>query len=104
MPIPWRYRPTHDRPPVVITTRPSPAIKVAQDGVVRTEARKTPDGAEVALVLRHVVKAIRGRWPRVEILVRGDSHYGRPEALTWCEHNRVGYVFGLTGSPATRSC
>jgi hypothetical protein len=29
---------------------------------------KTPGGAEVALVLRHVVRAIRARWPRVEIL------------------------------------
>jgi hypothetical protein len=59
---------------------------------------KTPAGTEVALVLRHVVKAIRARWPRVEILVRGDSHYARPEAMTWCERNRVGYVFGLAGN------
>jgi DDE family transposase len=59
---------------------------------------RTPGGAEVALVLRHVVKAIRARWPRVEILVRGDSHYGRPEAMTWCEQNRIGYVFGLAGN------
>ena len=60
---------------------------------------KTPAGAEVAMVLRHVVKAIRARWPRVEILVRGDSHYARHEAMTWCERNRVGYVFGLAGNP-----
>ena len=60
---------------------------------------KTPDGAEVALVLRHLVKAIRRRWPRVDILVRGDSHYARPEAMTWLERNRVGYVFGLAGNP-----
>jgi hypothetical protein len=59
---------------------------------------KTPAGAEVALVVRHVVKAIRARWPRVEILIRGDSHYARPEAMTWCERNRVGYVFGLAGN------
>jgi hypothetical protein len=59
---------------------------------------KTPGGAEVALILRHVVKAIRARWPRVDILVRGDSHYGRHEAMTWCERNRVGYVFGLAGN------
>jgi hypothetical protein len=59
---------------------------------------KTPDGAEVALVLRHVVRAIRARWPRVEIVVRGDSHYARPEAMTWLERNRVGYVFGLAGN------
>jgi hypothetical protein len=59
---------------------------------------KTPDGAEVALILRHVVKAIRARWPRVEVLIRGDSHYARHEAMTWCERNRVGYVFGLAGN------
>jgi hypothetical protein len=60
---------------------------------------KTPDGAEVALVLRHVVGAIRRRWPRVDILVRGDSHYGRPEAMAWCERNRVAYLFGIAGNP-----
>jgi hypothetical protein len=59
---------------------------------------KTPDGAEVALVLRHVVLAIRRRWPKVDILVRGDSHYGRSEAMAWCERNRVAYVFALAGN------
>ena len=59
---------------------------------------KTPDGAEVTLVLRHMIRAIRKRWPQVDILVRGDSHYGRPEAMSWCERNRVGYVFGLAGN------
>ena len=60
---------------------------------------KTPDGAEVALVLRHVIGRIRARWPAVEIVVRGDSHYGRPEAMVWCERQQVGYVFGLSGNP-----
>jgi Transposase DDE domain group 1 len=59
---------------------------------------KIPDGAEVMLVLRHVIRAIRRRWPKVDILVRGDGHYGRPEAMDWCERNRVGYVFGLAGN------
>ncbi len=59
---------------------------------------KTPDGPEVALVLRHVIRRIRARWPKVDILVRGDSHYGRPEAMGWCERERVGYVFGLAGN------
>jgi hypothetical protein len=59
---------------------------------------KTPDGVEVARVLRHVIGRIRARWPRVEILVRGDSHYGRIEAMTWCERNRVTYIFGLAGN------
>jgi Transposase DDE domain group 1 len=72
---------------------------------------KTPDGAEVAMVLRHVIGRIRARWPAVEIprvaavprpragSVRGDSHYGRPEAMAWCERQRVGYIFGLAGNP-----
>jgi hypothetical protein len=59
---------------------------------------KTPGGTEVALVLRHVVRAIRARWPAVEILIRGDSHYSRPEAMSWLERNRVGYIFGLAGN------
>jgi hypothetical protein len=59
---------------------------------------KTPDGAEVALVLRHVIGHIRARWPAVDIVVRGDSHYARPEAMTLCERKRVGYVFGLAGN------
>jgi hypothetical protein len=64
---------------------------------------KTPDGVEVARVLRHVVRAIRARWPRVDILVRGDSHYGRHEAMRWCEQHRVAYVFGLAGNPVLQA-
>ena len=63
---------------------------------------KTPDGAEVALVLRHVIGRIRARWPAVEIIVRGDSHYGRPEAMAWCERSRIGYIFGLAGNAVLR--
>ena len=59
---------------------------------------KTPNGAEVLLVTRHLVRAIRRRWPKVEITIRGDSHYARHEAMTWCERNRVGYIFGLAGN------
>ena len=62
---------------------------------------KTPGGAEVMLVLRHVVAAIRRRWPKVDILARGDSHYARPEAMSWCERNRVGYILGLAGNTPT---
>jgi hypothetical protein len=59
---------------------------------------KTPNGAEVLLVVRHVIGAIRRRWPKVEIVIRGDSHYARHEAMTWCERHHVGYIFGLAGN------
>jgi len=56
---------------------------------------KTPTGQEVRKILKHVIRRIRKHWPKVAILVRGDSHYGRPEAMDWCEDNRVFYAFGL---------
>ena len=59
---------------------------------------KTPSGAEVRLILKHVIKRIRARWPKVAILVRGDSHYGRCEAMEWCEQQGVDYVFGFGGN------
>ena len=61
---------------------------------------KTPDGAEVTLVLRHVIGRIRARWPAVDIVVRGDSHYARPEVMARCERKRkrIGYIFGLAGN------
>jgi hypothetical protein len=47
--------------------------------------------AEIA----RVVGRIRARWPRVRILLRGDSGFCREELMAWCEPNRVDYVFGL---------
>ena len=59
---------------------------------------KTPGGVEVHTILKHVIARIRRHWSKVDILVRGDSHYGRPEAMAWCEANRVGYIFGFGGN------
>jgi len=60
---------------------------------------KTPSGKEVSTILKHVIKRIRGHWPKVHILVRGDSHYGRVEAMEWCEQTPgVDYVFGFGGN------
>ena len=42
---------------------------------------KRPSGEEIAQVLRRVIARIRRNWPRVEIMVRGDSHYTAPEVL-----------------------
>jgi hypothetical protein len=42
-----------------------------------------------------IVAQIRRRWPRVRILLRGDSGFCRDALMAWCEANRVDYVFGL---------
>jgi hypothetical protein len=56
---------------------------------------KTPDGKEVRAHLRRLVHRIRMHWPETKITFRGDSHYGRKEAMEWCENNNVNYIFGL---------
>ncbi len=50
-------------------------------------------------MLRHVIGRIRARWPAVDIVVRGNSHYARTQAMAWCERKRIGYIFGLAGNP-----
>jgi hypothetical protein len=57
---------------------------------------KTPDGREVRAHLRRLVRRIRLHWPNTVITIRGDGHYGRREAMAWCEENNIRYVFGLS--------
>jgi Transposase DDE domain group 1 len=41
-----------------------------------------------------IIARIRTRWSRVEILLRADSGFAREALMSWCEANRVDYVFG----------
>ncbi len=75
-----------------------PIVVFDQDGrfvtaLLRPATR--PKGGEIRAFLRRLIRAIRGNWPNVEILVRADSHYACPEILDWCEANGLDYVLGL---------
>jgi hypothetical protein len=59
---------------------------------------RTPKGTEVRTVIKHVTKRLRRHWPNTRIVWRGDSHYGRVEAMDWAEDNGTGYIFGLAGN------
>ena len=61
---------------------------------------KRPNGREIRAFLRRLIRRIRANWPRVEILVRGDSHYCCPEVLEECRRSRVEFLFGLAPNPA----
>jgi len=61
---------------------------------------KRPSGVEIRSFVRRLVGAIRSHWPRVEILLRADSHYAAPEVFDWCRANRVDWLFGLAGNAA----
>ena len=58
--------------------------------------RSNIDGAAgtVEQVARFVAQT-RRRWPRVGILLRGDSGFAREALMAWCEANRVDFLFGL---------
>jgi hypothetical protein len=61
---------------------------------------RTPKGSEVRTVIRHVTKRLRRHWPKAHIVWRGDSHYGRVEAMEWAEDDDADYIFGLAGNAA----
>ena len=61
---------------------------------------KMPSGSEVRTLLKHLVRRIRRHWPHTRIVFRVDSHYGRAEAMAWCEENGVKYIFGLVSNRA----
>jgi hypothetical protein len=59
---------------------------------------KTPGGAEITKLLGRLLRRIRRHWPATHITLRGDSHYGRPEVMDWCEDKGLDYIFGLAGN------
>lgn len=61
-------------------------------------AARTPAGTEVRTVVKHVTRRIRTHWPKTRLIWRGDSHYGREEAMEWLENNGGDYIFGFPGN------
>jgi Transposase DDE domain group 1 len=61
---------------------------------------RTPKGTEVRTIVKHVTKRLRKHWPHARIVWRGDSHYGRVEAMEWAEDNGEDYIFGFAGNAA----
>src|ERR1700726_22216 len=61
---------------------------------------KRPSGVEIRGFLRRLIGALHSHWPKVEILLRADSHYASPEVFDWCRKNRVDWVFGLAPNAA----
>ena len=58
--------------------------------------RSNIDGAAGAIEqVARIVAQTRRRWPRVGILLRGDSGFAREALMAWCEANRVDFLFGL---------
>lgn len=52
--------------------------------------------------IERIVQQIRRRWPRVRMILRGDSGFCREELMAWCENHDVHYVFGFARNPLLR--
>jgi hypothetical protein len=63
---------------------------------------RRPDGREARAFLRRLIRAIRSHWPRVEILIRADSHYCAPEVLDFCRAERLAFILGVAATTTLR--
>ena len=52
--------------------------------------------------IQRIVTQIRGAWPATKIMLRGDSGFCRNQLMSWCEDNRVDFVFGLARNKRLR--
>jgi DDE family transposase len=83
----------------------SPIVVFDGDGrLVATVLRpaQRPSGREIVMLLRRLISRLRANWPRVEILLRGDSHDCAPEVLRFCRDNQVDWVLGVATTPTLR--
>jgi hypothetical protein len=52
--------------------------------------------------IQRIVAQLRVAWPQVKIILRGDSGFCRNELMSWCEANRVEYLFGFARNKRLR--
>jgi hypothetical protein len=54
------------------------------------------DGARhTGAILKLLVTRLRQVWPKVRIILRGDSGFCRHRVMNWCERNDVFYILGM---------
>ncbi|MGH8760826.1 MAG: IS1380 family transposase [Burkholderiales bacterium] len=56
---------------------------------------KISESKHAGAILKLLVKRLRQAWPKVRLILRGDSAFCRRRILAWCERNAVGYIVGL---------
>jgi len=59
---------------------------------------KRPGGKEIAKMIRRIVRLLKKAWPDVNIIIRGDSHYGCPEVFDVCKDFNIQFVLGLSSN------
>ena len=68
--------------------------------VLRPASR--PSGRQIVRWLHRLITAIRTNWPRVEIMLRADSHYCTPEVLRFCRIRELDCTLGVAPTSTLR--
>lgn len=63
---------------------------------------RRPTGKDATVHIGRLIQPIRRHWPKTEIPLRADSHYGTPEVLDLCDSLGLQYVFGLSKNARLR--
>src|ERR1700686_2065929 len=73
-----------------------PLYLVAGDQLLCARLRRANQDAAAGSLeeASRIVTQVRERWPDVRIVLRADSGFCREELMSWCESNRVDYLFG----------
>jgi hypothetical protein len=69
---------------------------------VRLRQANTDASAGCLEEVQRIIKQIRERWPEVRIILRADSGFCRETLMSWCETEKVQYVFGLARNSRLR--
>jgi hypothetical protein len=73
-------------------------LYIFADGALLSSRLRTSDCDPMEGVIEdisRIVARLRASWPRLRIVVRGDSGFCRDDLMSWCEVNSVDYVLGL---------
>ncbi len=64
-----------------------------------------PSGKQIVAILKRLVSVIRARWPKVQLLLRGDAHFSTPEVHAFCEAQTepIYYVLGQSGNTVLKA-
>jgi hypothetical protein len=65
---------------------------------VRLRAGNVPASHRVVQLLRPIIRRLRQRWPKLDILLRADAGFATPVFYDFCEREGVGYLVGLPAS------
>ena len=72
------------------------------DAAISGASRDVHETSVARAFLRRLVREIRSHWPRVEILIRADSHYCAPEVLDFCRAERLDFILAVASTTTLR--